>query len=79
LFFISRSKSLSKIFVIYTLYFVTYLNIIVVLLCSSNFASTPCTYLGVLNLGVWPPELVPDEFKLLCAIQTSPSTFIHVA
>jgi hypothetical protein len=24
-------------------------------------------------------ELVPDEFKLLCAVQTSPNTFIIVA
>jgi hypothetical protein len=68
LFFISKSKSLSKIFVIYTLYFLANWNILATLLCSSNFASIPCLDLGVWNLGVWPLKLVPERPRLLCAV-----------
>jgi hypothetical protein len=72
LFFIFGSKSLSKIFIICTLSFIAYWNLLVVLLCSSNFASIPFTNLGVWNLRVWPLELVPYEPRFLCAVHISP-------
>jgi hypothetical protein len=77
-FFISILKSLSKIFVICTLYSVTYWNIVVISLCSSTFASSLCTDPSVLNLGISPLEFVHDEPSLLCVVQTSPNTFMHV-
>ncbi len=74
-----RLESLNKIFVICTLYFVAYWNIEVTFLCSSNSTSIHCTDPSVWNLGVWPLELVFNEPKLLCVIQISPNTFMHVA
>jgi hypothetical protein len=52
LFLISKLESLNKIFVICTLYYATCWNIVITLLCSSNFASIPCSNPGVWNLGV---------------------------
>jgi hypothetical protein len=68
LFLISKSKNLSKIFVIYTLYYIACWNIVAALMCSSNFSSIPCISPGVWNLVVWPLELVPNEPKLLCVV-----------
>jgi hypothetical protein len=66
------------IYVICTLYSTICWNIVTTLLCSSNFASIPCTNPSVWNLGVWPLELVPNEPRLLCAVQTSPNAFVPI-
>ncbi len=52
LFFIFRLENLSKIPVIYTLYYATCLIIIATLQCSSYSTSTPCIDHGVFNLKV---------------------------
>jgi hypothetical protein len=79
LFLISKSKNISKIFVIYRLYFAACLNIVMTFLCSSNSASTLYTNPSVLHLRIWPMEFVFDESRLLCAAHTSPNAFILVA
>jgi hypothetical protein len=64
----SSAKKLSRMLVIYVLYFITCWNILAALLCSSNFASNPCIDPGVWNLGVYPLELVFEDPKLLCEV-----------
>ncbi len=56
------------------LYFAACWNILAALLCSSKSTSSPYTYLGVWNLGVYPMELVLEEPWLLSAVQISPNT-----
>jgi hypothetical protein len=78
LFLISRSKSLKRMLVIYVLYFSTYWNILLVLLCSSNSISNLYTNPSVWDLGVCPLELVYEDPKLLCEVQISPKMFVPV-
>ncbi len=75
LFLIFRSKIVNKIFVIYTLYSIACWKILTNFLGSSNFVSIPCIDLGAWNQRIWPQELIPYEFRLLCAIQFFPNTF----
>jgi hypothetical protein len=79
LFLISILESVSKIFVICTLYFATYWNMLIVLLCASNYASILCINHGVWNLGISLLKLILEDPRLLCAVQISPITFVHVA
>jgi hypothetical protein len=58
---------------------IAYWHILIVILCSSSFAFSPCTNLSVWNLGIYPLELVYEKPRLLCEVHISPKMFVHVA
>jgi hypothetical protein len=54
------------------------LNHNVTLLCSSSFASNPCTNPSVRNLRVCPLETLFKDPILLCEVQISPKMFVPI-
>jgi hypothetical protein len=70
---------MSRMLVIYVLYFATGLNVLAALLCSSNSTSNPCVNLCVWNLWVCHLELVFEDRRLLCEVHISSRMFIYVA